>query len=165
MLCHQKPGCYLAYYLNSSSGEFTSSSSHIYDSWYLPMFLLRDGSLTLMKMASLMGLAKFLSSLPTMLKCQWKYHDQWCYDGHRWVIGLSRALYIFLQMFCLTSHYILPQSTLPHLYLFITPFFCQMVSVSLGFTRRSLIVLPPLKYICIPCLMQLFLQLSLTPLM
>ena len=37
-------------------------------SWYLPIFLLRYGSLTWMKMASLMDPGKFLSSLTTMLK-------------------------------------------------------------------------------------------------
>ena len=55
-------GCYL------SSGDLTSSSSHMCGSWYLPMFLFRDGSLTLMNNASLMALAIFWSSLPTMLK-------------------------------------------------------------------------------------------------
>ena len=64
----RKPGCYLAYYLNLSSGEFTITLSHMCGSWYLPMSLLRDGSLTLMKMASLMDLGKFWSSLPRMLK-------------------------------------------------------------------------------------------------
>ena len=42
----KKPGLYLAYYLNSSSGEFTSTSSHMCGAKYLPIFLLRDGSLT-----------------------------------------------------------------------------------------------------------------------
>ena len=36
--------------------------------WYLPMFLFRDGLLTLMYKASLMALMRFCSSLPTMLK-------------------------------------------------------------------------------------------------
>ena len=58
----------LACYFSLSSGEFISTSSHICDSWYLPIFLLRVGSLTLIWMASLMDLAKFWSSLPTMLK-------------------------------------------------------------------------------------------------
>ena len=45
----KKPGCYLAYYFNLSSGEFASTSFHKGGSWYLPMFLLRYGSFTLMK--------------------------------------------------------------------------------------------------------------------
>ena len=46
---------YLAYYLCLSSGEFISISSHMCGSWYLPIFLLRDESFALMKMASLIG--------------------------------------------------------------------------------------------------------------
>ena len=60
----KKSGCYLAYYLNLSSGEFTSISSNMCVSWYLHIFLLGNGSLTLMKMASLIDLAKFLLDLP-----------------------------------------------------------------------------------------------------
>ena len=37
----------MACYLSLSSGEFISTSSHISGSWYLPIFLLRDGSFTL----------------------------------------------------------------------------------------------------------------------
>ena len=37
----------MSVYLSFSPGVFTSTSSHMCDSWYLPMFLLRDGSLTL----------------------------------------------------------------------------------------------------------------------
>ena len=50
------------------------------------------------------------------------------------------------------------QSTLPHLYLQITPLFCSVLSLSLECTRRSLMVLPPLKYISTPCFLQMFLQ-------
>ena len=35
----KKPGCYLVYYLNLGSGEFTTTSSHMYGSRYLPIFL------------------------------------------------------------------------------------------------------------------------------
>ena len=63
----QEPGCYMAVYLILSAGEFTSTSSHMCCSWYLPIFLVRDGSLTLMRIASLMDMAVFWSSLPTIL--------------------------------------------------------------------------------------------------
>ena len=43
-------------------------SSHICGSWYLSIFLFRDGSLTLISMASLMVLVMLWSSLATMLK-------------------------------------------------------------------------------------------------
>ena len=35
-------------YFNFNSGDLASTSSQIYGSWILPMFQLRDGSLTLM---------------------------------------------------------------------------------------------------------------------
>ena len=38
-------GCYL-----SLSSDLTNTSSHICSSWYLPIFLFRDGSLTLINM-------------------------------------------------------------------------------------------------------------------
>ena len=57
-------GCYLSL----TSGDMTKTSSHICGSWYLPIFLFRDGSLTLISIASLMVLAILWSSLPTMLK-------------------------------------------------------------------------------------------------
>ena len=44
------------------------TSSHTCGRWYLPMFLLRDGLLTLINIDSLINLERFCSSLPTMLK-------------------------------------------------------------------------------------------------
>ena len=44
------------------------TSSHICGRWYLPMFLFRDGLLTLMYRTSFIALLRFWSSLPTMLK-------------------------------------------------------------------------------------------------
>ena len=55
-------------YFKFNSGDAASTSSQMCGSWNLPMFLLREGSLTLIKIASLMFLAILLSSLPTMLK-------------------------------------------------------------------------------------------------
>ena len=46
-------GCYLSL----RSGDLTNTSSHIYGSWDLPIFLFRDRSLTLISIASLMALA------------------------------------------------------------------------------------------------------------
>ena len=40
-------GCYLSL----SFGDLTSTSSHMCGSWYLPIFLFRDGSLTLINIA------------------------------------------------------------------------------------------------------------------
>ena len=57
-----------AFYLNLSFGDLTNTSSHIYDSWYLPIFLFQEGSFILINVASLMVLAMLWSSLPTILK-------------------------------------------------------------------------------------------------
>ena len=81
------------------------------------------------------------------------------------MMGLSCVLCISGNVLPDPPMYSSSQSTLPHLYLYITPLFCQMVSLSLGLPRRPLMVLPPLKCICMPCLLQMFLQLSLKPLM
>ena len=55
-------------YFNLSSEVISRTSSHMCGRWYLPMFLLRDGLLTLMYYASFIALLRFWSSLPTMLK-------------------------------------------------------------------------------------------------
>ena len=55
-------------YFNFSSEVLSRTSSHMCGRWYLPMFLFRDGLLTLMNNASFINLLRFWSSLPTMLK-------------------------------------------------------------------------------------------------
>ena len=55
-------------YFNLSSLLLLRTSSHMWGRWYLPIFLFRDGPLTLMYMDSLISLERFRSSLPTMLK-------------------------------------------------------------------------------------------------
>ena len=55
-------------YFNFSSEVLNRTSSQTCGKWYLPTFLLRDGSLTLMYRASFIVLIWFKSSLPTMLK-------------------------------------------------------------------------------------------------
>ena len=59
-------GIALVNYCSFSSEMLNRTSSQICGRWYLPMFLLRDGSLTLIYRASLMVLVRFWSSLPTM---------------------------------------------------------------------------------------------------
>ena len=48
--------------------DLTNISFHMCGSWYLPIFLFRDGSFTFINIASLMVLTMFWSSLPTILK-------------------------------------------------------------------------------------------------
>ena len=78
-ICHcrvQAGRCYgqqadviaLVNFYNFSSEMLSRTSSQICGRWYLPMFLFRDGSLTLIYRASLMVLVRFWSSLPTISK-------------------------------------------------------------------------------------------------
>ena len=152
------------HYLRCNSGDLASTSSQMCGIWNLPMFLLRDGSFTLMKIASLMFLAILLFSLPTILKLSrdtslpvvfW-----WSMMGDG---ALMCSLYLSPNVLPDTPMYSSSQSALPHLYLYITPLFLSMVSLSLGCTRRSLIVLTPLKCTSIPYLLQMFLQVSPKP--
>ena len=62
------PRCYRPYYFSFSSGDLSNTSSHVCGSWYLSKILFGDGSITLINIASLMVLAIFWSSLPTILK-------------------------------------------------------------------------------------------------
>ena len=55
-------------YLNHSDGGSWSASSHMWGSWYLPRFLLGDGSLTQMCIAFLIVLVTPCDSLPIMVK-------------------------------------------------------------------------------------------------
>ena len=68
-----------------SSEVLNRTSSHIWGRWYLPMFLFRDGLLTLVYNASLMVLMRFRSSLPTMLTFSivvvWSVVLEWSYIG------------------------------------------------------------------------------------
>ena len=47
-----------------NSGDLTNTTSHICGSWNLPMFLSRDGSFTLINIASLMAMAIICSPCP-----------------------------------------------------------------------------------------------------
>ena len=48
----------LLIYLSLRSGELDKTSSHMWDNCYFPMFLFRDGSLTLVCMVPFMDLAR-----------------------------------------------------------------------------------------------------------
>ena len=53
---------------NLSSEVLHRTSSHMCARWNLPMFLFRDGLLTLINNASFIALLRFRSSLPTIIK-------------------------------------------------------------------------------------------------
>ena len=134
------------------------TSSHIWGRWYLPIFLFRNGLLTLMFTDSFISLMRFWSSLPTILKFSsvvvWPVVLKWSYIGEgafRCSLNLSPNVLADSPMYS-SSH-----STLSHLYLYMMPLFLVIWSLSLGATRRSLMVLPPLKYNCMPCFLYIFL--------
>ena len=153
--------CYW-HFFRCNSGDLASTSSQMCGSWNLPMFLLRDGSFTLKNISSLMFLAILLSSLPTILKLardtSWPVVFWWSMMG-----ALICSLNLSPKVLPDSPKYSSSQSTLPHLYLYITPLFLSMVSLSLVCTSRSLMVLLPLKYTSMPCLLQMFLQVSSKP--
>ena len=74
-----------SFYFNFSSEVLTRTSSQTCGRWYLPTFLLRDGSLTLMYRASFIVLIWFKSSLPIILKLLmvtlWPLMLLWSYMG------------------------------------------------------------------------------------
>ena len=100
----------MGFYLNLSSGNLTNTSSHMCGSWYLPIFLFRAGSFTLITIASLMVLAMLWSSLPTILKLSrdisWPVILWWSWIGDE----ASCVLWTSLQMFCLICQCILHHS-------------------------------------------------------
>ena len=110
--------CYLPWsiYFNFSSEVLSRTSSHMWGRWYLPMFLLRDGLLTLIYNASLIVLLRFWSSLPTILKLSiltwWPLMLLWSKigEGAFWCsLNLSAKVLEDSPMYSSS------QSTLPHL--------------------------------------------------
>ena len=133
-------------YLSLSSEVLSRTSSQMWGRWYLSIFLLRDGLLTLMYNTSLIALLRFWSSLPTMLKLSnvilWPVMFWWSYIGEgalRCSLNLSPKVLEDSPMYS-SSH-----STLSHWYLLVTPLFFWMAPWSFGAIRRFLIVFPPLS--------------------
>ena len=88
--------------------------------------------------------------------------------GVEMVINWNRGLQMFLNLspnvLADSPMYFSSYFTLAHLYWYITPPFCVLVCLSLGTNSRRflMVMLPPLKYTCIPHLLQMFLPLSLS---
>ena len=130
----------------------------MWDNCYFPMFLLRDQSLTLIYMASLMVHSDVVR-LPThsgkvypgiMTYCAGMVIREVCYAFPPKVLA-DYPMYSSLH------------SNLSNPYLYVIPNFYVMLSLSFGASRRLLMVLSPLKWTCIPILPQMFLKLSLKP--
>ena len=83
----------LGHYFSLSSMLLIRTSSHICGRWYLPMFLFKDGLLTLMNIDSLISLERFCSSLSTILKL-FKVMVMTC--GVTMVVDRGGGLQVFL---------------------------------------------------------------------
>ena len=119
----------------------TRTSSHIWGRWYLPMFLFRDGLLTLMNIDSLISLERFCSSLPTTVKLlivvEWPEMLLWSNMGE----GAFRcSLNLSPNVLAVSPIYLWSHSNLSYLYLYIIPLFLVIGSWSLGATSSSFIV-------------------------
>ena len=67
----------VCFYFDLSSEVLNRTSSQMWGRWYLPMYLFRDGLLTLIYNASLIVLVRFWSSLPTILNI---HHSSWSHN-------------------------------------------------------------------------------------
>ena len=132
------------------------------ESWYFPKFLLSEGSLTQMYIASLMFLVIPCGSLSTIVKhsgltgCPVELLQWWIGDGAlRYSLSLSpkvlpdSPIYSSRQLMC------------GHLNLWMTALFCSWLSLFLGVMRRIFIVLVPFK--CTWILMVLHVLLNFLP--
>ena len=150
--------------LSFNSDVLSKTSSHIWGRWYLPMFLFRDGSLTLISIASFIALMRFWSSLPTMVNLLmliwWPEMLQWSNIGEG---GFWCSLNLSAKVLPDSPMYSSPHPCSLHWYLYMTPLLLVIGSWSLGAIRRLLIVCPPLKCTCTPYLLHVFLTPSLRP--
>ena len=148
-------------YFNLSSEMLSRTSSQICGRWYLPIFLFRDGLLTLMYKASLMSLMTRWSSLPNMEKLsivtEWPEVLIWSCIREG---ALRCSLNLSSKFFADSPIYSWSQSTLSHLYLYMIPLLLRIGSLSLGAIRRSLMVWPPFRCTSIPYFLQVLLKLS-----
>ena len=138
-------------YFKFSSEMLSRISSQMCGRWYLPIFLLRDGLFTFMYRASFMVLKRFWSSLPSMEKLSivtsWPEMLRWSCMGNG---ALRCSFYLSSKFLADSPIYSSSQSTLSHLYLYMTPLLWRSGSWSLGAIRRSLMVWPPLRCTSIP---------------
>ena len=96
-------------YLRWRVGVSCRTSSQMWCNWYLPRFLLRDESLTLMNMASLMVLVTTCTSLPTMEMLSTLM--QWSVDWLSWKMGEGP---LGVPKTCPQRSLLIPQCIPPH---------------------------------------------------
>ena len=144
-------GMVLLHYLRCSDGVSCSTSCYMWGSWYIPMFLLRDGSFTHMYMIFFILLVTLYDSLPTMVKhskftrCPVGWLHWWIGDG-----ALKCSLSVSPKVLPDSSVFFwaVPVRALEPVYY--TQFFLFMVSLSLGAMSKVWMVLLPLKCTCMP---------------
>ena len=121
------------HYFKFSSEMLSRTSSQICGRWYLPIFLFRDGLLTLMYKASLIVLMRFWSSLPSMEKLSIVTASpevlMWSCIGEG---PLRCSLNLSSKFLADSPIYSSSHSTLSHLYLYMTPLFLKIGSLSFG---------------------------------
>ena len=81
-------------YFSLSSGVMSRTSSHMCGKWYLPMFLLRDGLLTLMNNASFIHLFRFLVFPPYYVEI---FYGDIVTSGVKMVIYRGGCLEVFFE--------------------------------------------------------------------
>ena len=142
------------------SGFLNSMSSHICDSWYFPVFLMRDGSLILMYIASVMVLSRLILCSKWCNYPNW-FDDLWFWHGHGWVEGaLGCSLSLFSKVLADSPLYCPLHSTLSHFYVDYATFLWHGVHVKEVFDGVG-----PLNYTLFPILLLIFLKLPLNELM
>ena len=106
------------HYFNFSSVLLTRTLSHMWGRWYLPIFLFRDGLLTLIYIDFLINLERFCSSLPTILKLLSVVESSvmllWSYIGER---AFRCSLNLSPNVLAVSPMYSSSHSNLSHLYL------------------------------------------------
>ena len=118
-------------YLSWSAEVSCRTWSHTCGSWYLPKFLFKEGSFAQINMASLMFLAVTCYSLWIMLKqsgltrCPVELVCWWMGD---WALRCSLSL--SPNALLVSQIYSSGQLICGHLYMYMTPLFCSLVSLS-----------------------------------
>ena len=144
-------------YLSSSAGVSCRIWSHTYDSWYLPKFLFKEGSFTLVSFCALCLPVNYAETLGA----------DWMSFGAGMLVNGGWGPQMFFEpvqnALPVSLTYSSRQLICGHLYLYMTPLFCSLVSLSLGAISKVLIMFKPLKCTCIPFLLHLLLNFSPNP--
>ena len=130
----------------------------------LPMLLFKVGLLILIKIDSFIFIAKLCPFLSIIWKLLWLVG--WPVWLLCWWMGEGSfrcSLYLLPKVLEVSPIYSSSQPRSPHWYQYMAPLWLTIGSLSLGETRRFLMVLPPLKWVWMPYLPWIFLMLSQRP--